>query len=225
MLNNDWDELLAPVFLEPWFRALTQRVKEAYTQATCYPPIHRVFQALRLTSYRDTRVVILGQDPYHQKGQAMGLSFSVPEGVLFPPSLENILTELNSDLGIGRPASGDLTRWAEHGVLLLNAVLSVEENKPTSHAGFGWTRFTDTLLELLNRKNEPIVFILWGSYARSKKPLLNNPIHLILESAHPSPLSAYRGFFGSKPFSKCNSFLIQAGLPPIDWELNPQGDA
>lgn len=225
MLNNDWDELLAPLFQESWFRALTSRVKEAYAQTPCFPPIHSVFHALRLTAYRDVRVVILGQDPYHQNGQAMGLSFSVPEGVVFPPSLQNILSELQSDLGVRRPQSGDLTKWAKQGVLLLNAVLTVEENKPTSHAAFGWTRFTDAILELLNRKNDPVAFVLWGSFARSKKPLLTNPHHLILESAHPSPLSAYRGFFGSKPFSKCNSFLIQAGLPPIDWELNPQGDA
>lgn len=155
----------------------------------------------------------------------MGLSFSVPAGIPFPPSLENILTELKADLGIARPASGDLTKWANQGVLLLNAVMSVEENKPTSHANFGWQTFTDRLLSLLNQKTTPVVFVLWGSFARSKKPLLTNPAHLILESAHPSPLSAYRGFFGSKPFSKTNEFLIQAGLPPIDWELNPQGDA
>jgi uracil-DNA glycosylase len=225
MLNNDWDAFLAPVFQEDWFKELTHRVKQAYQDGPCYPPIHSVFHALRLTSYQATKVVILGQDPYHQQGQAMGLSFSVPPGVAFPPSLENILKELNADLGVAKPASGDLTRWANQGVLLLNAVLSVEESNPTSHAGFGWQTFTDRLLTLLNQKPTPVVFVLWGSFARSKKLLLTNPIHLILESAHPSPLSAYRGFFGSKPFSKTNEFLIQAGLPPIDWDLNPQGDA
>lgn len=225
MLNNDWDEILAPVFQEAWFKELTARVKQAYAAATCYPPIRSVFHALRLTSHASTRVVILGQDPYHQPGQAMGLAFSVPAGTPLPPSLENIFAELQSDLGIAKPASGDLTRWAEQGVLLLNASLSVEEGKPTSHAGYGWQTFTDRILELLNKKTTPVVFILWGSYARSKKTLLTNPIHHVIESAHPSPLSAYRGFFGSKPFSKTNGFLIRAGLPPIDWNLNPQGDA
>jgi uracil-DNA glycosylase len=225
MLNNDWDEILAPVFQESWFKELTARVKQAYASARCYPPIHSVFHALRLTSYASTRVVILGQDPYHQPGQAMGLAFSVPQGTPLPPSLENIFAELESDLGVPKSASGDLTRWARQGVLLLNASLSVEEGKPTSHAGYGWQTFTDRILELLNNKTTPVVFILWGSYARSKKALLSNPIHHVIESAHPSPLSAYRGFFGSKPFSKTNGFLFRAGLPPIDWNRNPQGDA
>lgn len=219
MTHNDWDRLLQPEFQKPYFQKLTETVKYEYTMDECYPPIHMVFNALRNTSYQDTKVVILGQDPYHNPKEAMGLCFSVPKGVAIPPSLQNIFTELNQDLGVPIPASGDLTYWAKQGVLLLNTIMSVRRNQPLSHQSLGWEVFTDHIISLLNEKDSPVVFVLWGSHARSKKSLLNNPKHLIIENVHPSPLSVYRGFFGSKPFSKINRFLVQNGLKPIDFDL------
>lgn len=219
MLNNDWDELLKNEFQEPYFIQLAEDIKSEYIAFKCYPPIHDVFHALRKSSCKDTKVLILGQDPYHNPNQAMGLSFSVPSGVDFPPSLQNIFKELCSDLGIHFPTSGDLTKWSAQGVLLLNAILSVRKNQPLSHQGRGWEKFTDHIITLLDQKTEPMVFVLWGSYARSKKILIHNPIHLVIENVHPSPLSAYRGFFGSRPFTKINQFLLKTNQTPIDFAL------
>ncbi len=220
MLNNDWDELLHAAFQEPAFVELVAKVKAEYGRYSCYPPINHVFNALRLTSYEATKVVVLGQDPYHNPGEAMGLSFSVPDGVKLPPSLINIYAELQTDLGIAPSPSGDLSGWAKQGVLLLNAVLTVREHQPASHQTLGWQNFTDHILSLLNQKTTPVVFVLWGNFARSKRALLTNPIHLVIESAHPSPLSAYRGFFGSKPFSSINRFLVSTGQRPIDFSIH-----
>jgi len=220
MIHNDWDDLLKEEFQKPYFQTLTQAVKSEYEKGPCFPPIHMVFNALRNTSFADTKVVILGQDPYHNFNEAMGLCFSVPDGVAIPPSLQNIFTELHSDIGIAIPSSGDLTPWTKQGVLLLNTILSVRKNQPLSHQSLGWETFTDHIISLLNEKDAPLVFVLWGSHARSKKVFLNNPKHLIIENVHPSPLSVYRGFFGSKPFSKINQFLIKNGMKPIDFDLS-----
>ena len=220
MINNDWDELLKSEFQKPYFFDLVQKVKIEYAKGDCYPPINQIFTALRKTAYSATKVVILGQDPYHNPNEAMGLCFSVPKGVVFPPSLQNIFTELKHDLGYEIPKSGDLSKWANNGVLLLNTILSVERNHPLSHQFIGWLTFTDYIISLLNTKPEPLVFVLWGQHARSKKALLNNPKHLIIENVHPSPLSAYRGFFDSKPFSQINNYLLQNGVSPIDFDLS-----
>jgi len=219
MTHNDWDDLLRSEFQKPYFLDLAKTVQAEYAAGPCYPPIHMVFNALRQTAFHDVKVVILGQDPYHNPGEAMGLCFSVPAGVPFPPSLDNILTELTSDLGCPKPASGDLTKWTHEGVLLLNTILSVRKNHPLSHQDLGWQTFTDHIISLLDRKEAPVVFVLWGSHARSKKILLHNPRHLVLENVHPSPLSAYRGFFGSRPFSKINDFLVKNGASPVDFDL------
>ncbi len=219
MIGNDWDELLKSEFQKPYFVELTNKIVEEYKKNICYPKIHDVFHAFRLTSYKNVKVLILGQDPYHNPGQAMGLAFSVPEGIQIPPSLVNIFTEMKNDLKISIPKSGDLTNWGKSGVLLLNAILSVRKNQPLSHKDFGWTKFTDHVISLLNQKQEPMVFVLWGSYARSKKKLITNPKHLIIENVHPSPLSAYRGFFNSKPFTKINQFLLANDIKPIDFTL------
>jgi uracil-DNA glycosylase len=220
MINNDWDNLLKDEFQKPYFLSLTTSIKDEYAHHICYPPINHVFDALRLTAYQDVKVVILGQDPYHNPGEAMGLCFSVPEGIPIPPSLMNILTELKADLGCEIPLSGDLTKWGKEGVLLLNTILSVRKNQPLSHRLYGWETLTDAIIQLLNQKQEPMVFVLWGSHARSKKILLNNAKHLIIENVHPSPLSTYRGFFGSRPFSKINQFLRSQNSSPIDFDLN-----
>lgn len=219
MIGNDWDGLLAGEFAEPYFKELVQTVKGEYARHLCHPPIHMVFNALRKTPFSAVKAVILGQDPYHQPGQAMGLCFSVPSGVPFPPSLENIFQELQSDLGCPKPVSGDLSKWAAEGVLLLNTILSVRENSPLSHQDLGWQTFTDRIIRMLDAKPEPLVFVLWGSHARSKKALLQNPAHLVIENVHPSPLSAYRGFFGSRPFSQINAYLLRHGVKPIDFDL------
>jgi uracil-DNA glycosylase len=220
MLNNDWDVILQPTFQEPYFVELVRSVKDEYRQYPCYPPINDVFHALRLTSFEATKVVILGQDPYHNPGEAMGLAFSVPAGTALPPSLQNIFAELQTDLGVPLPKSGDLSEWAKQGVLLINAVMTVRQHQPASHQRLGWLTFTDLLLTLLNAKTTPVVFVLWGNFARGKRALLTNPIHLVLESAHPSPLSAYRGFFGSKPYSSINRFLVSTGQRPIDFSIH-----
>ncbi|MBU1144609.1 MAG: uracil-DNA glycosylase [Firmicutes bacterium] len=219
MLNNDWDLLLKEEFSKSYFQELVSKVKKEYEEYECYPAIHDVFHALRLTSYQNTKVLILGQDPYHNPSQAMGLAFSVKKGIMLPPSLKNIFLELSTDLGVKCPVSGDLTKWTSEGVLLLNAILSVRKNSPLSHQSIGWETFTDSIISLLNQKQTPMVFVLWGSFARSKKGLITNSIHFIVENVHPSPLSSYRGFMGSKPFSKINQFLQITNQKPIDFTL------
>ena len=219
MLGNDWDLILKEEMDKEYFKNLLAFIKKEYQEKTIYPKQTDIFKAFRNTSYKDTKVVILGQDPYHGENQAEGLSFSVKVGVSKPPSLQNIFKELHDDLGCSIPAHGSLVKWSEEGILLLNTVLTVEKDKAASHKDIGWETFTDSVIKKLNEKKTPIVFILWGSFARSKKSLITNPIHYIIESPHPSPFSAYNGFFGSKPFSKTNNFLISKGLKPIDWEI------
>ena len=216
MINKKWDIVLKDEFNKDYFKKLGCFVKSEYKKHTCFPKYSDVFNALRFTDYDEVKVVILGQDPYHGEGEAHGLSFSVHDDVRRPPSLNNILKELNSDLGIVR-SGNELTDWAKQGVLLLNSVLTVVKDTPLSHKGKGWEIFTDNVIRYLNNRNEPIVFILWGSYARSKKELITNKKHFIIESAHPSPLSASRGFFGSRPFSRANDFLVKNGISPIKW--------
>ena len=216
-LGNDWDRLLADEFRKEYYLKIRDFLKTEYFTKTVYPPMHDIFNALKYTPFENTRVVILGQDPYHEPNQAHGLSFSVKAGVKIPPSLVNIYKELNRDLGMAIPTHGDLTSWAKQGVLLLNTTLTVREGAPESHKGHGWERLTDEIIKTVNKKSEPVVFLLWGSNARAKRALITNPAHLVLESAHPSPLSAYRGFFGCGHFKLANEFLIKNSLPPIDW--------
>lgn len=216
MINKKWDIVLKDEFNKDYFKKLGCFVKSEYKKHTCFPKYSDVFNALRFTDYDEVKVVILGQDPYHGEGEAHGLSFSVHDDVRRPPSLNNILKELNNDLGVVR-SGNELTDWAKQGVLLLNSVLTVVKDTPLSHKGKGWEIFTDNIIRYLNDRNEPIVFILWGSYARSKKELITNKKHFIIESAHPSPLSASRGFFGSRPFSRANDFLVKNGISPIKW--------
>lgn len=220
MIGNDWDIYLKDEYNKDYFKKLIDFVNNEYKEKTIYPPKNEIFNALRHTPYKDVKVVILGQDPYHGEHQAEGLSFSVKNGIRKPPSLQNIFKELNDDLGIPFPKTSSLIPWADQGVLLLNAVLTVQANMAASHKDKGWEIFTDKIIELLDKKEEPVVFILWGSFARNKKKLITNKNHYIVESAHPSPLSAYNGFFGSKPFSKTNNFLISKGLKPIDWKID-----
>lgn len=217
MIGNDWDEKLKVVWDSPGFKNFYKRIMHEYEIKEIYPPKDYIFNALELTSYENTKVVIVGQDPYHGKGEAHGLSFSVQKGVRVPPSLQNIYKELNDDLKIPPKDNGDLTEWAKQGVLLLNAVLTVEKDKAASHRNLGWEPMTDYIIKLLNLKNKPVVFILWGNFAKEKAKLITNHQHYIIMSPHPSPFSAYSGFFGSKPFSKTNEFLIKNGLVPIDW--------
>lgn len=213
-----WENLLREALDQPKYHALFKRVEEARAAAEIYPPAGQEFRALELCPAERVRVVILGQDPYHEPGQAMGLSFSVPEGTKLPPSLRNIYLERSSDLGIEASESGDLTAWAEQGVLLLNTVLTVERGKANSHSLWGWQDLTDTVIESLNRLPQPIAFLLWGAQAQKKERLIHTSApRLILKSPHPSPLSSYRGFFGSRPFSRINTFLQQQGEPPIQW--------
>lgn len=220
-LGNDWDELLAPEFEKDYYRDLRGFLRAEYATHRIYPNMYHIFNALRLTPYKSVRAVILGQDPYHGPGQAHGLCFSVMPGVPNPPSLQNIFKELEADLGIPAPRShGCLVEWAANGVLLLNTTLTVREGQANSHRGRGWEILTDEIIRILNRADHPIVFILWGGNARSKKPLITNPLHGILESVHPSPLSAYGGFFGSRPFSRANDLLTRRGASPIDWALH-----
>jgi len=219
MIGNDWDALLSEEYQKDYFKNLEQFVLEEYKNKTIYPKISEIYNAFRYTSFDDIKVVILGQDPYHGENQAEGLCFSVKKGIQKPPSLNNIFKELQSDLGCSIPQNGSLVPWTKEGVLLLNAVLTVEKDKAASHKGRGWERFTDEVIRIVNKKDNPVVFILWGSYARSKKELITNDKHFIIESAHPSPLSAHNGFFGSKPFSKANNFLISKGIKPINWEI------
>ena len=219
MIGNDWDEILKPIWESPGFHNFMNIIKEKYKENTCFPEYNNIFNALKLTPYSKVKVVILGQDPYHGVGEAHGLSFSVQDGIKKPPSLKNIFKELHDDLGFDEPESGNLENWAKEGVLLLNSVLTVEKDKAASHKDLGWNLFTDHIIKLLNQKETPIVFILWGNFAKSKKVFITNKKHLVLESVHPSPFSVYNGFFGSKPFSKTNNFLIKTGQTPIDWNL------
>ncbi|MBR3228043.1 MAG: uracil-DNA glycosylase [Erysipelotrichaceae bacterium] len=219
IIGNDWDEVLGDEFEKEYYQKLRSFLDEEYSRKTIYPLPRYIYSALRMTPYRDVRVLILGQDPYHEEGQAHGLSFSVNKGVEIPPSLVNIYKELHDDLGCYIPNNGYLAKWAKQGVLLLNAVLTVEAHKANSHKGKGWETLTDTIIRKLNEKEEPVVFILWGRNARDKKIYINDKKHLILESVHPSPLSAYNGFFGSRPFSKTNDFLKRHGLKEIDWQI------
>ena len=216
MINKKWDIILKDELKKTYFKKLGIFVKDEYKKNIVYPEYKNIFNALRLTDYDEVKVVILGQDPYHGPKEAHGLSFSVQKGVKRPPSLDNIFKELKSDLGIER-TNNDLTAWAKEGVFLLNSIMTVVKDKPLSHKDKGWEIFTDDLIKILNKREKPIVFILWGSYARSKKTLVTNKNHYIIESPHPSPLSAYRGFFGSKPFSKTNNFLVTNGISPIKW--------
>lgn len=218
VIGNDWDEIIGEEFKKDYYIRLREFLKEEYAKHTVYPDMHSIFNALKLTPYKDVRVVILGQDPYHEPNQAHGLCFSVQDGTPLPPSLKNIYKELEADLGIPPSKSGDLTKWAKQGILLLNTVLTVRRGEANSHKGKGWELLTDEIIRKLNDKTEPIVFILWGANARSKKSLITNPIHGIIESAHPSPLSAFNGFFGSRPFSRANKFLILNRIPPINWK-------
>ena len=216
-LNNDWDQVLAGEFDKDYYLSLREFLKEEYFTKKIYPPMNDIFNALKLTSYENTRVVLLGQDPYHGFGQAHGLCFSVKPGVKKPPSLQNIFKELYSELNIPEPESGELTGWAKEGVLLLNTTLTVREGQPQSHKGRGWEILTDRIIKAINEKPTPVVFILWGGNARSKKTLITNKHHLILECAHPSPLSAYNGFFGCGHFKAANEFLLSVGQKEIDW--------
>lgn len=219
MLGNDWDIILEDEMSKDYFKELIEFIKNEYKKKTIYPKQTEIFKAFRNTSYKDTKVVILGQDPYHGENQAEGLSFSVKNGVKQPPSLQNIFKELHDDLGCSIPKTGSLVKWSNEGVLLLNTVLTVEKDKAASHKDLGWETFTDAVIKKLNDKESPVVFILWGNFARSKKNLITNKNHYIIESSHPSPFSAYNGFFGSKPFSKTNSFLKSKGLKEIDWQI------
>lgn len=216
MINKKWDVVLKDEFSKDYFKKLGCFVKSEYRNKVCFPKYDDIFNALRYTDYDDVKVVILGQDPYHGDGEAHGLSFSVHNDVRRPPSLMNILKELESDVGVKR-CYNELTDWALQGVLLLNSVLTVVKDTPLSHKGKGWEIFTDTVISKLNEREKPIVFILWGSYARSKRDLITNKRHYIIESVHPSPLSASRGFFGSRPFSKTNAFLTRNGMDAIKW--------
>ena len=216
MINKKWDIVLEDEMKKDYFKKLGAFVRDEYTHKIVYPEYKNIFNALRYTDYDDVKVVILGQDPYHGEREAHGLSFSVQEGVAIPPSLQNIFTELESDIGVKR-TSTDLTDWAKKGVLLLNSIMTVIKDRPLSHKDKGWETFTDNIIQKLNEREETRVFILWGSYARSKKVRITNTKHTIIESVHPSPLSAYRGFFGSKPFSKANAYLEAAGTKGIEW--------
>ena len=217
--NNGWDEFLQDVFSSDNYKNLRSFLKNEYLSQTVYPSMYDIFNCFKVTALDDVKVVILGQDPYHGQGQAMGLSFSVPKGIAVPPSLQNIYKELESDLSIPRPAHGDLTSWAKQGVLLLNAVLTVRANTPNSHKDKGWETFTDSVIKKLSDKKDGLVFILWGNNARQKKSLIDGQKHLILESPHPSPFSAYSGFFGCKHFSKTNAYLLSKNKPIIDWKI------
>ncbi|MZQ87242.1 uracil-DNA glycosylase [Paenibacillus sp. 5J-6] len=218
-LTNDWAKVVGSELGEPYFQTLCDFLIDEYQDHTIYPEQDEVLSALHLTPYESTKVVILGQDPYHGRGQAHGLSFSVKPGITPPPSLQNIYKELQSDLGCYIPNNGYLVKWAEQGVLLLNTVLTVREDTPNSHKGKGWERFTDKVIEALNSREQPVIFVLWGSHAQAKQRLIDTNRHYILKSVHPSPLSSYRGFFGSKPFSQINEFLNGLGTQEIDWQI------
>src|SRR5574344_8591 len=219
MIGNDWDKKLSIIWQSEGFKKFQKIIDHEYDTKTIYPPKDYIYNALKLTPYANVKVVIVGQDPYHGEGEAHGLSFSVQDGIKIPPSLQNIYKELYSDLGIIPAQKGDLTKWAKQGVLLLNAVLTVKKDEPASHKNIGWELLTDYIIRKINSKETPVVFILWGNFAKSKKRLITNANHLVIESAHPSPFSANYGFFGSKPFSKTNEFLEKNNIQPIDWKL------
>ena len=219
ILKNDWHDLLGDEFNKDYYLRLRQFLITEYRTKTIYPDMYDIFNALHFTSYQDVKVVILGQDPYHGPNQAHGLSFSVKPGVPAPPSLLNIFKELNSDVGCSIPNNGYLKKWADQGVMLLNTVLTVRAGQANSHQNIGWEHFTDRVISLLNQRKDPIVFILWGRNAQSKESIITNSNHSIIKSVHPSPLSAHRGFFGSKPFSKTNCFLVSMGKEPVDWQI------
>ncbi|KZE80570.1 uracil-DNA glycosylase [Paenibacillus elgii] len=223
ILQNDWAPLLEDQFQAPYYHRLRSFLKQEYATRTVYPDMHDIFNALHYTSYADTKVVILGQDPYHGPGQAHGLSFSVKPGIPAPPSLQNIFKELQSDLGCSIPDNGCLAPWAEQGVLLLNTVLTVRQGEAHSHKGQGWETFTDRVISLLNEREKPIVFVLWGNPAQQKMQLITEQRHFIVRSVHPSPLSAHRGFLGSRPFSQVNDFLRSIGSAEINWQLPNMG--
>lgn len=217
--GNDWDGLISYQFEAPYYLKLREFLKEEYFHHTIYPSMYDIFNALKLTSYEDTKVVIVGQDPYHEPGQAHGLSFSVQDGIPLPPSLQNIYKEIENEFGYKMGKSGNLTKWARQGVLLLNNVLTVRRGQANSHRNQGWEIFTDEVIRLLNVRKDPVIFVFWGNNAKAKLPLVTNPIHLVLTCAHPSPLSAYNGFFGCNHFKKINEFLLQNGKSPIDWKI------
>ncbi|MDD4187979.1 MAG: uracil-DNA glycosylase [Bacilli bacterium] len=219
MINNDWDEKLKIIWESDRFKKILNFINNEYKTKTIYPKLENIFNALKLTPYENVKVVIVGQDPYHGENEAHGLSFSVLDGVKIPPSLKNIYKELESDLGIKPSLSGNLTNWAKEGVLLLNTSLTVIKNQPNSHKDIGWQMLTDYIIKVLNLKENGVVFILWGKYAQTKKKLITNHNHLIIESSHPSPFSAHQGFFGSKPFSRTNEFLLKNKKKPIYWQL------
>lgn len=219
-IGNDWDNLLKDEFEKDYYIKLRNFLKSEYSNYTIYPDMHDIFNAFKYTAYKDIKVVILGQDPYHNVNQAHGLCFSVQKGVKVPPSLVNIYKELHEDLNCTIPSHGELTKWAKQGVFMLNTVLTVREHSANSHAKKGWETFTDHVISLINKKDEPVVFLLWGKPAQSKMKLITNPKHLILKAPHPSPLSAYQGFYGCKHFSKTNEFIIQQNKKPIDWQID-----
>lgn len=219
-IGNSWDDLLAEEFKKDYYLALRKTLISEYKTHTIYPSMDNIFNALKYTSYEDTKVLLLGQDPYHGKGQAHGFCFSVQKGVTPPPSLKNMYKELESDLGIKPPSHGCLIDWAQQGVLMLNTVLTVREGEPNSHKKIGWTFFTDKIIELLNQRADPVIFVLWGKNAIDKLPLITNTHHYVLSTVHPSPLSASRGFFGCKHYSKINTILTSLGKEPIDWKIS-----
>lgn len=219
LVGNNWDEILKEEYQKDYFKKIVLYINKAYKERPIFPPKNYILRALTLTDYDDVKVVILGQDPYHGVGEANGLAFSVNNGVKLPPSLQNIYKELKNDLGIPISTSGDLTCWAKEGVLLLNSILTVEKDKPASHKDLGWEQFTDAIISKINMRDKPVVFILWGAFAKSKRKLITNPQHLVLESSHPSPFSCNYGFFGSRPFSKANLFLINNDIEGIDFTV------
>lgn len=218
-IEGAWEEALRPEFGKPYYAQLYRKVREEYRTYTVYPPSRDVFNAFAFTPLEKVKVLIVGQDPYHEPGQANGLCFSVHPGITIPPSLRNIYEELRTDLGLPVPDNGDLTSWAKQGVMLLNTVLTVRAHQANSHKGIGWEEFTDAAIRVLAAERRPLVFILWGAAARRKKGMITNPEHYVIESAHPSPFSAYSGFFGSRPFSRCNAFLESKGIEPVDWRI------
>ena len=220
MITEKWDEILKEEYQKDYFIKLLKTLQIEYRTKIVFPKKSEVFRALRLTDYDQIKIVILGQDPYHGEGEAEGLSFSVKDGIRKPPSLRNIFKESHNDLGYDEPKNGSLIKWAKEGVLLLNSMLTVEKDKPLSHKPLGWEQFTDEVIKKINEKETPVVFILWGAYARSKKKYITNPNHYIIESAHPSPFSASYGFFGSRPFSRANKFLISKNIKPVDFKLD-----